>query len=129
MQHVQVIDPIHSWICEKRGQQQPKHAQSTKHAIWLTPVAFQTWHGDSLFAISCSCVCLLPPPLFSHLITNPILNCQNVCTQEASCDNVITLRHPIARPNTTVTNKSLNISAFLARRDTWFGMGDFFVSP
>ena len=31
--------------------------------------------------------------------------------------------------DTTVTNKSLNISAFLARRDTWFGMADFFVSP
>ena len=33
-----------------------------------------------------------------------------------------------ARTNTTVTNKSLNISAFLARRDMWFGIGDFFSS-
>ena len=36
---------------------------------------------------------------------------------------------PIGQLDTTVTNKSLNIFAFLARRDTWFGMGDFFVLP
>ena len=35
----------------------------------------------------------------------------------------------IARTNTTVPHKSLNISAFLARRDKLLGMGDFFVSP
>ena len=40
-----------------------------------------------------------------------------------------TVHTTIGPTDTTVTHKSLNISAFLARRDTWFGMGDFFVSP
>ena len=39
------------------------------------------------------------------------------------------LRTCIGPTDTTVTHKSLNISAFLARRDMWFGMGDFFASP
>ena len=66
------------------------------HRAPVHPLISSPGDSDSLFPISCICVCLLPPsPSLVTSSQNLILNCQNVCTQEASCDNVITLRHPL----------------------------------